>query len=213
MNLLILPGTHLTSHPTLRTLIFRHRHKVFVEKLGWEAIRRADGFETDAFDTKHAVHFIVLSPSGKIAAYACLLPTTQPHLLSNVYPELLGPAAKLPVGEEVWEWTRCTAVPIPTKHGFTLSPAGRMLILGIVEWALEHSVTTLSLQCDPSFTSVIEHLGARAELLAEPSKTTEGQSVVPMLMHMNHKSVETTKVVFGRMQKEEEEEEGCKSPR
>jgi acyl-homoserine lactone synthase len=196
----------------LQTLIFAHRHKVFVERLGWEAIRRPDDLETDAFDTDSAVHFIVLSPLGSIAAYSRLLPTTHPHLLSRVYPHLLGPEAKLPIGEHVWEWTRLTCIPkpvptstsTPTRLPFTLSPPGRILILGIVNWALEHGLTTLSLQCDPAFSVVITALGARVEVLAEPSRTAEGESVVPMLMHVDRRAVEKAREVFDRMDKDEE---------
>ncbi|HQG29590.1 MAG TPA: acyl-homoserine-lactone synthase, partial [Candidatus Ozemobacteraceae bacterium] len=66
---------------------YRLRHQVFVEERGWNAIRRPDGREIDQFDTPSATHLAVIR-DGKLAAYSRILPTTEPHLLSDVYPWL-----------------------------------------------------------------------------------------------------------------------------
>jgi acyl-homoserine lactone synthase len=206
MNLLILAGADLRQQPFLQSQVYRLRHQVFVEKLGWEAIRRPDGLETDAFDTDDAMHFLLLSSHGTLAAYSRLLPTTQPHLLTSIYPHLLGASAAPPIDDDVWEWTRCTTIPVPTtqknKHhdvaglGFAINPAGRKLVLGIVEWALARGVVTLSLQCDPGFAVILEALGARAEVLAETSLTAEGARVAPILMHLSQKTKQTMANLF-----------------
>jgi acyl-homoserine lactone synthase len=206
MNLLILAGADLRQQPFLQSQVYRLRHQVFVEKLGWEAIRRPDGLETDAFDTDDAMHFLLLSSHGTLAAYSRLLPTTQPHLLTSIYPHLLGASAAPPIDDDVWEWTRCTTIPVPTtqknKHhdvaglGFAINPAGRKLVLGIVEWALARGVVTLSLQCDPGFAVILEALGARAEVLAETSLTAEGARVAPILMHLSQQTKQTMANLF-----------------
>ncbi|KAH7064367.1 acyl-CoA N-acyltransferase [Paraphoma chrysanthemicola] len=206
MHLLILTGAQLHAQPTLSHAIFSLRHKVFVDKLGWEAIRSPSGLETDAFDTDAAIHFVVLTSNGEIAAYSRLLPTTQPHLLSDVYPELLRGQTEQ-VGEDVWEWTRTTAIPLPVTHKtqhhavsdlpFAINPAGRMLYLGIVEWAVKKDIKVLSLQCDPSFAGVIKGLGAGAEVVCKESVTKEGKRVVPMLMKIREGTVERMRACFG----------------
>ncbi|KAJ2891878.1 GNAT family N-acetyltransferase [Zalerion maritima] len=138
----ILTGAELCTQPALERLAFQFRYRVFVEKLGWQALRREDRLETDAFDTDEAVHFIISIPKPQattiatttttppssnsdddlqtrieVVAYSRLLPTTRPHLLSTVYPHLLNDpsiTSTPPTGNHIWEWTRTTAIPQPT---------------------------------------------------------------------------------------------------
>jgi acyl-homoserine lactone synthase len=178
-----------------------------VEKLGWEAIRRPDGLEIDEFDTDSAIHVIV-QDGDKIGAYARLLPTTQPHLLSVIYPTLLDDAAKLPVGDDILEWTRSTALPIKATPGsaedttfpglgLAFDKAGQTLFLGIVEWGLDNGVKAYSFQGDPAFVVVMEAMGARAEFLAQPKTTAEGKSIVAMLMHVSEATRAKMRELFG----------------
>ena len=66
---------------------YRLRHKIFVEEMGWTDLAKPDGREIDQFDTKHAVHMLYIE-HGKVLGYQRLLPSTRPHLLSDVTPEL-----------------------------------------------------------------------------------------------------------------------------
>jgi len=133
----------------------------------------------------------------EIAAYSRLLATTRPYLLSHVYPHLINNHISYPPRtEHIWEWTRTTTVPKPTRRdkleedvaglGFFSTPAGHNLFVAIAEWSLANGIKTLSLQCDPAFDPVVAAIGATPEILANPSTTTENQSVVPLLMHLKN---------------------------
>jgi acyl-homoserine lactone synthase len=224
MTTLILTGAELRTQPILQRRVFALRHRVFVDELGWEAIRNSDGLETDLFDTDNAVHFLVFQTVSnepyqsittsrdpfehlKLAAYSRLLETTRPHLLSDVYPYLLNDRISSPPrGKHIWEWTRTTVVPYPTKKdkpendvsglGFSVTHAGRLLFIAIVEWSLANNIKTLSLQCDPSFGPIVGAFGARVELLGKPSMTTENQAVVPLLMHLKSSTPNTMRSLF-----------------
>jgi acyl-homoserine lactone synthase len=224
MTTIILTGAELRTQPILQRRVFALRHRVFVDTLGWEAIRNPDGLETDLFDTDDAVHFLVFKTRSEaayktittstdlfehleLAAYSRLLATTRPHLLSDVYPHLLNDKKSSPPrGKHIWEWTRTTAVPYPTKKakpendvsglGFSITQAGRVLFVAIVEWSLANEINTLSLQCDPSFGPIVEAFGARVELLGKPSMTTENQAVVPLLMHIKPSTPNTMRSLF-----------------
>lgn len=116
MNFLVLTGVELRERQALQEQVSRLRHKFFVEKLGWEAIRRSNGLDIDEFDTDAAIH-VTVQDGDKIGAYGRLLSTTQPHLLSAIYPTLLDDALKMPVGDDTLEWTRSTALPIKPAPG------------------------------------------------------------------------------------------------
>ena len=82
---------------------FKFRHKIFVEEKKWEDLRRSDGLEIDQFDTNDAIHIVFLD-NDNVVAYSRLLPTTKPHLLSNVYPEMVDGKINYR-RKDIYEWT------------------------------------------------------------------------------------------------------------
>ena len=99
---------------------YRLRHQVFVKEMGWTDLAKPDGREIDQFDDKHAVHMLYIE-EGKVLGYQRMLPSTRPHLLSEVMPELC--EVERPVGAHIWEWTRfCVARERREKSGGVRSP-------------------------------------------------------------------------------------------
>jgi len=88
--------------------VAHYRHRVFVEQLGWP-LHAQDGFESDQFDRTDTVYVAVEDELGRIAGCARLLPTTQPYLLAEVFPQLLN-GSPVPRDSGVWELSRFAAV-------------------------------------------------------------------------------------------------------
>ena len=88
--------------------LWQYRHRVFVERLGWP-LRSEQDCERDRFDTADTVYVALEDERGVIAGCARLLPTTQPYLLSEEFPQLLHgePAPRDP---RVWELSRFAAM-------------------------------------------------------------------------------------------------------
>lgn len=82
---------------------FQLRHKVFVEEKNWTELAREDGRETDRFDDEHAIHMLFVA-DGRVIGYQRMLPSTRPHLLTNVLSNLC--EGTPPVGPNIWEWSR-----------------------------------------------------------------------------------------------------------
>lgn len=85
----------------------RYRHKVFVEKLGWQ-LSCDDGMESDQFDGPDTLYVIARSPAGQVIGGARLLPTTGRYLLADVFPQLLN-GQPAPCSPELWELSRFAA--------------------------------------------------------------------------------------------------------
>ena len=66
---------------------YRLRHQVFVEEMGRHNLAKPDGREIDQFDNKHAVHMLYIE-HGQVLGYQRLLPSTRPHLNSEIMPDL-----------------------------------------------------------------------------------------------------------------------------
>ena len=88
--------------------VSHYRHKVFVEKLGWNLQTRND-LELDQFDRPDTIYVVSQDDDGQVNGCARLLPTDRPYLLGAVFPELLN-GLPPPCSPEVWEISRFAAV-------------------------------------------------------------------------------------------------------
>jgi acyl-homoserine lactone synthase len=64
--------------------LFQLRHRYFVDLKGWKDLAKVDGRERDQFDTERTVYLMLLD-QGKVVGTHRLLPTTTPHLFSEVF--------------------------------------------------------------------------------------------------------------------------------
>jgi acyl-homoserine lactone synthase len=82
---------------------FRLRHEIYVVERNWTNLARPDGLERDQFDNEDAT-YILASENGQITGGSRLVPTTRPHLLSEVFPYLAS-VRGLPKPADIYEWT------------------------------------------------------------------------------------------------------------
>lgn len=71
--------------------MYRLRAKQFSERRGWRVVVK-NGMERDRFDDANPLYICVLSETGKLLASLRLLPTVRPHMLADVFPEVMGDA-------------------------------------------------------------------------------------------------------------------------
>ena len=84
--------------------MYRLRARVFQDRLGWD-VSVSDGLEMDQFDELDPAHVISLDDEGHVVGCMRLLQTTGPHMLADVFVELLDgePPLRNP---QIWEATR-----------------------------------------------------------------------------------------------------------
>lgn len=92
----------------LYSKVARYRHKVFVERLGWQLQTNGE-VELDQFDRPDTVYVVAQNESGDIFGCARLLPTTHPYLLKEIFPQLLN-GLPPPCSPEIWELSRFSAM-------------------------------------------------------------------------------------------------------
>lgn len=144
-------GSGVLRRQALMEDVWRFRHRHFVERFGWEEIRKPDGREIDQFDTPEAIH-LVLSLNHEVAAYSRLLPTTQPHLLTDIYPELLD-GRDCPTGPRIYEWTRCVSE--RNAVGPDGTPAANLLLTGVLEYCLMAGIEALIVETHPKLVNLL----------------------------------------------------------
>lgn len=153
---------------------FRLRHKVFVEERGWSELRREDGQEIDRFDNEYAVHMLFIEDDHLIG-YQRLLPSTRPHLLSEVLSSLC--EGERPVGSNIWEWTRYCVEIGHRERGRMLSPVANALLCGIVEWGLGSGVDTIIIEMNPLWLLRLVQLHFRVTPLGLPQVISGEEAV------------------------------------
>lgn len=173
--------------------VFRLRHKVFVEELGWTNLARPDGREIDQFDTKHAVHMLYIEDK-QVLGYQRMLPSTRPHLLSDVMPELC--EVERPVGPHIWECTRHCVAPGHRDRGRFASPIANILLSGIVEWGLANGVSTAIIEIDPRLLLRLVQLHFRMLPLGLPKKIGN-QDVVAVTATFDQRTLERLRELRG----------------
>jgi len=136
-------GRHLPTQ--LFGRLASYRHKVFVERLGWQ-LKAENGLEFDQFDRPDTVYVIARDEDDDVIGCARLLPTTRPYLLGEVFPELLN-GLPPPASPEVWELSRFAAVDFNAAPSSPLgqfsSPIAVGLLRASIACAGEHGAKQL----------------------------------------------------------------------
>ena len=157
-------GNDSLRETELMEKIWRFRHDQFVTRLGWMDLAKEDGREIDLFDTYNAIHLAVLV-DDEVAAYTRLLPTAAPHLLSDVYPEVMA-GRDWPRGHTIYEWTRCIASEkILQRDGLAVSS---LLVAGVMEFCLVAGIDKLVVETHPKLVGQMVATGWQTEILAPP---------------------------------------------
>jgi acyl-homoserine lactone synthase len=125
---------------------YRLRYQVYVWEMGRTDLAKPDGRDVDQFDNKHAVHMLYIE-GGKVLGYQRLLPSTRPHLLSDITPELC--EGERPIGANIWEISRHCVARGHRSGGPYMSPIANALGSALLEWAFECGVTKFIVEIEP----------------------------------------------------------------
>lgn len=183
----VIDDDNISRHGDLMDKIYRFRHALFVERLNWEACRRPDGREIDQFDGPGCIHLAYLEGAA-VTAYTRLLPTTRPHLLTEVYPHL-AERAPAPRGAAVYEWTRCGTLP-SRREGRTsrIDPATAGIFIAAAEVARARGLDGLLAQTHPILVNRLMSCGWDVEPLGLPT-TYQGHSILAVYARLTPDTV------------------------
>jgi acyl-homoserine lactone synthase len=172
---------------------YRLRHKVFVEEMGCKDLSKPDGREIDQFDTKHAVNMLYIE-GGEVLGYQRLLPTTRPHLLSEITPELC--EVERPVGAHIWEISRHCVAPNHRADRRFASPVANALGMALVEWGFECGVTKFVIEIEPTGILPLIQLYFQPLSLGLP-KNINGRDVIAVTLTFDGRTLEQLRQIRG----------------
>ena len=132
-------GQSTNLHPPLMAEVAQYRHRVFVEKLGWQ-LQCEQGLEYDQFDGLQTHYVVAQSEDAEVIGIARLLPTNGPYLLGEVFPQLMN-GLPVPASADVWELSRFAAVDFNAQFTSALAQFSSPVAVGLLKASLEHAAT------------------------------------------------------------------------
>ena len=116
----------------------RRRHDIFVGQKGWRP-PSPDGREKDQFDTSAATYILGIE-DGRVVTSARLIPTSEPHLVSEVFSQMCE-ATGVPRRADWAEWTRTFV--LPEKRSTGLRGTLTELCCAVMEYALDEGLSAV----------------------------------------------------------------------
>ena len=166
--------------------LWQQRYNVFVEKMGW-SLDCADGIERDQFDRPDTTYLLCIDDQGRLKGGMRLLPTTKPHLMSDLFPHLC--AESVPSGEQVWEISRfysLTGRHMMLERDKTASE----LICGLYEHAILNDIKKVSCVASMVLFPTILKAGWDVTPLGLPS-VTDDEVILAFLIDLNERDYKT----------------------
>jgi len=169
---------------------FRLRHEIYVVERNWTNLASPDGLERDQFDNNDAT-YILASENGQIIGGSRLVPTTRPHLLSEVFPHL-AVVRGLPRAVDIYEWTRMFVIK-GRREGRTMGGQTRgMVICGVLEHCLDNDITGLTALIEMFWLPLFHSMGWNLTPLGPP-ELINGEWSIAVKMAINENTLASTR--------------------
>lgn len=153
--------------PASLAAIYRLRHKVFYERLGWD-VANANGYERDDYDQLDPVYLTIRNDDGELEGCWRLLPTTGPYMLKDLFSELLD-GEPAPCDPAIWEISRfavmptdCTYDSLAALHDITSS-----MLIGLLEFCLPTGIRRVVAASDVRFERILHRAGLKTGRMGE----------------------------------------------
>lgn len=137
--------------------MFRLRKRVFADRLGWDVECTEDGREIDPFDDLDPGYILGLDDTGHVVACVRALQTTGPHMLSEVFSDILDGEPPLR-SSSIWESTRFCVDTERLGRGKarnSVSYATCELMIGALEYAMRSGISDIVTVIDPVMDRVL----------------------------------------------------------
>jgi acyl-homoserine lactone synthase len=173
---------------------FRLRHEVYVVERNWKDLARPDGLERDQFDNQDAT-YILATDNGQVIGGSRLVPTTQPHLLSEVFPYLAS-VRGLPRAIDIYEWTRMFVIK-SRREGRTMGGQARgVVICGVLEYCLDSGIASLTALIEMFWLPLFHSMGWKLTPLGLPELINDEWSIA-VEMAINDDTLASTRAFHG----------------
>lgn len=147
--------------------MFRLRHRVFKERLGWD-VQSRNGLERDRFDDLDPTYLLAFDGENRLVGTWRMLPTTGPYMLRDVFPALLG-GMKAPRHPNICEGSRF-AVDCDYLGESSLAALSRVtaeIFCAVVEYCIANGYSEIITVYDARIGRLLPRLGCAPKWRSE----------------------------------------------
>ncbi len=137
--------------------MFKLRHQIFIEELGWNLPKACGDQEIDEYDVDEAVYLLDITDTDVLQGTVRLTPSMSCSLVADYFPHLIecGLSARSPL---VYEATRYIFLPL-SRNAAQNRMAKARLLAGMVEWCLtkklSHIQCVVDMKAFPSWVELV----------------------------------------------------------
>jgi acyl homoserine lactone synthase len=147
--------------------MFRLRHDVFHERLGWD-VRSEGGREHDWYDLI-GPHYLVAHEGRRALGCWRMLPTQGPYMLRDIFPQLLA-GDPAPAAPGVWEISRFAVADEACGHSFGFGDMPAEMLRAMVRFAVRRDIHTIVGVTSAAVERMLRQLGFSVERLGPPQR-------------------------------------------
>lgn len=190
-------GTHNRArYGDLLEANYKLRHRIFVDVQGWEAIRRPDQRDVDAFDGPDATHILV-TDNGELVGGSRFNCHDGPTLLQTVFPGLVTEPFPAPPALGA-DWTRFYVRP-DRREGRRRAPESAALFCAMMEYALSQGYAFITFVSTIYMVELGVSMGWRIVPLGPPTKI-DGKPTVAAWIEVSEEALDSVRQVTGIQQ-------------
>ena len=155
--IIVVDGLNRHLYSGLLDEMFALRARVFGERLGWD-VDILDGKEIDQFDALNPAYVIGLNDDGRVVSCVRALQTTGPHMLSDVFSDILDGEPPMR-SARLWESTRfCVDTEVLGRGNSrnSVSYATCELMAASLEYARDSGIADIVTVIDPIMNRVLK---------------------------------------------------------
>ena len=150
---------------------YRIRHDIYIAERKWQGLLSHDGIERDQFDTADATYLLAIEQERVVGGLR-VLPTTKPHLLSEVFPQL-AEVKGLPRAPDIVECTRLFAVK-ERRNGWNHGALVGQIVCGNLEYCLGAGISAFTFMFEAWYLPRLHELGWKIDPLGLPALIENG---------------------------------------
>ncbi|GGN57258.1 acyl-homoserine-lactone synthase [Novosphingobium indicum] len=176
----IIQGGWAAAQGALLAQMYQERKHVFIDLLRWDLPALDGRYEIDQFDTPSTIYLIIAGTDGKHLGSLRLLPTTQPHVLGDIFPGLCDRGA--PSAPDVWEISRlCLSRSIRAAERLYVR---NQLATALTRFAQDNGIRAYCCVADMPWYNQILSFGWRCEPLGLPQDLSCGM-IAALMIHID----------------------------
>lgn len=175
--LLVAHASERCQHSEIFRQMYHLRARQFSQRRGWRVVVE-NGLEKDVFDELNPLYICIVGSQQKLLASLRLLPTTGPHMLSDVFPEVMGETGivRHPL---VWESSRFCVDTVAARDFCRdgINVVTRSLLLGLFQTANEAGMQNIISVYDIFVERILKRAGCSFDRLGPVVKYDDLKTV------------------------------------